>query len=384
MTEENKALTTPPTNAIALRRDFDPDYTRSTNENILDTLSTEYFRSRFIGFDEGQKRVEPNRALIYASNHSGMAFPWDAIIFSSQILAQLNYELERMPRALALKELSRIRLMCPYLIDNFWKRCGVVDATTENFETMMATGDSDVLIYPEGAPGMSKGFNNRYQLQRFSSSFIRMAITHQTDIVPISTVNAEFINPWTYTSETVNQAMRKVGIPFLPLGLILIPLLLQPWIFYFAFPAKLTFVVGRRIKPYELSDKPLEEMSIDDFRAIAEQVRQSMQEDLHDAVQKYGQKPFELGEFLKKIIRKPSLLFTVSPFLWPIIFSEHDRLYKEKSAGEKLEVRAGLGSLVRGLVRNPFCIFFFIPILGWIPIALRGFKKILSKDSKSS
>ena len=154
---------------------------------------------------------------------------------------------------------------------------------------MMASGESDVLIYPEGVPGIAKGFNNKYQLQRFSSSFVRMAIKHQTDIIPISTVNAEYINPWTYASMTVNRLMNKISIPFLPLGPILLPLLFFPWMFYFGFPAKLTYVVGRRIKPHEWVSKPFEEITLDEFRAIAEKVRGLMQEDLDAAVQKYGQ-----------------------------------------------------------------------------------------------
>ena len=64
--------------------------------------------------------------------------------------------------------------------------------------------------------------------------------------------------------------------------------------FYFGFPAKLTYVVGRRIKPYEWVTKPFEEISLDEFRAIAEKVRGLMQEDLNQAVEQYGKKPYKI------------------------------------------------------------------------------------------
>jgi len=50
--------------------------------------------------------------------------------------------------------------------------------------------------------------------------------------------------------ENVNKIANLPGIPFLPLALMTVLIPLQRWLFYFAFPAKLTYVMGRRIKPY--------------------------------------------------------------------------------------------------------------------------------------
>lgn len=359
--------------ALALKQYYDPDYVRSANKHLMDTIANDYFRAEFIGFDGNEERVHPERPLIYASNHSGMAFPWDAIIFASQTLKTKNYDLERMPRALAAPMLSYTRLTAPYLLPNFWKRCGCIDATTDNFETMMESGESDVLIYPEGVPGIAKGFNNKYQLQRFSSSFVRMAIKHQTDIIPISTVNAEYVNPWTYKSDAVNRVMNKLSIPFLPLGPILLPLLLFPWMFYFGFPAKLTYVVGRRIKPYEWVTKPFEEISLDEFRAIADKVRGLMQEDLNQAVSEYGKKPYKIWELMGKILRKPSLIWRVSPPLWPSLFHAHERAYN-KNPGHEAKLKPGLLCILKSLIQTRFSLIFLIPLLGWIPVLWTGSK----------
>ena len=106
-----------------------------------------------------------------------------------------------------------------------------------DFETMMLQNEHNLLIYPEGVPGIGKGFNKRYQLQRFSSSFITMSIKYRTDIVPILTVNGEFINPYAYRSQVLNNLVNKIGVPFLPVGLVSLLIPFQPWIFYMGFPA---------------------------------------------------------------------------------------------------------------------------------------------------
>jgi len=361
---------------MELKQYYDPNYVRSANTHLMDTIANDYFRTKFVGFDANEERVRPDRPLIYASNHSGMAFPWDAIIFASQTLKAQNYELRRMPRALAAPMLSHTRITAPYLLPNFWKRCGCVDATTDNFETMMESGDSDVLIYPEGVPGIAKGFNNKYQLQRFSSSFVRMAIKHQTDIIPISTVNAEYINPWAYSSQAVNRLMNKLSIPFLPLGPILIPLLLFPWMFYFGFPAKLTYVIGRRIKPHEWVNKPFEKITLGEFRAIADKVRGLMQEDLNQAVADHGKKPYKIHEVLAKLLRKPSLIWRISPPFWPSLFYAHERAYY-KNPGHEAKLKPGLLCIIKSLFQTRFSLIFLIPLLGWIPVLWTGSKRNL-------
>ena len=69
----------------------------------MDTIANDYFRTEFVGFDANEQRVHPDRPLIYASNHSGMAFPWDAIIFASQTLKAQNYELKKNTTGLGRK-----------------------------------------------------------------------------------------------------------------------------------------------------------------------------------------------------------------------------------------------------------------------------------------
>ena len=205
-------------------RFFDPGYVESLDRNIFKHIDRHYFRCRFINFDTFPERNNPDRPLIFAGNHSGMAFPWDAIMFNAGLLRLGGYNLRTSVRTLIAPPLAATRLMNVFLVKNFWRRAGGVAATTLNFETMMQRLESDIMIYPEGVPGIGKGFNNRYQLQRFAGSFIRMSLKYKTDIIPVHTINGEYINPYVFSLEKVNKVMRKIGIPFLPLGLL--PLML--------------------------------------------------------------------------------------------------------------------------------------------------------------
>ncbi|OQX97149.1 MAG: hypothetical protein B6I20_13280 [Bacteroidetes bacterium 4572_117] len=264
---------------------YNLEYTRGLF-GIMEPISKNWFRSEFIGFDDYPERNNQDRPLLFACNHSGMAFPWDAILLGYEINKHFNFNSHSI-RALTSPMLSVSALMNPFTLDKLWKIAGGVDATFLNFEAMMYYKDHNLLIYPEGVPGIGKGFNKKYQLQEFKTSFIRMSVKYKTDIVGISTVNGEYINPYAYSSKLINRLVNKIGIPFLPIGLITPLILLQPWIFYFGFPAKLKFVLGRRYKPYEMIDKPYHEISQQEFKSIAAKVRDYMQEDLYEAVRTY-------------------------------------------------------------------------------------------------
>jgi len=346
---------------------YDFAYLKSIINNISDFIDKYYFRSKFVGFENLPQRNNPDTPLIYASNHSGMAFPWDGMIFGGGLLKMNNYNLYNSMRVLAAPMLSETPLMNPYLIQDLWKRCGGVDATSLNFETMMHYKDANLLLYPEGVPGIGKGFNKRYHLQRFATSFIRMSIKYQTDIIPFATVNGEYINPYSYKSIKVNRIVNKIGIPFLPLGLSTLGVILQPWVFYCAFPANLTYVMGKRIKPYEMTDKPFDKIGRDDLVRIANNVRRQMQEELIEAVRKYGQKPYKAKEFFSITIKNISKAFYFSPTGWPLIFLEHERLYK-KSKGEEVNMKIRFFSFIKMIFMNPGALTFYLPVIGWIPI----------------
>ncbi len=351
---------------------FDKEYAKDLATHILSKMDKYYFRSRLIGFENYPERNNPERPLLFLSNHSGMAFPWDAIIFVSRIYTSSQGDLKKAVRALTAPMLSQSVLMNPFLTDNFWKKAGGIDATFLNFETMMQNRESNLLMYPEGVPGIGKSFTKRYQLQRFSTSSIKMSIKYKTDIISVLTVNGEYINPYNLKSVLLNRLSQKIGIPFIPVGLMSLLIPFQPWIFYFGFPAKLTYVMGSRIKPYEMIDKPFEEITTKEFRDISNKVKAIMQNELNEAVEKYGKvryKPRELFSIWRKNLKYfPFFL----PFCWPSIFEEFDLQFRQKGIVSSFKMK--VLSIITIVRHNPIIIAFFIPILGWIPILIKGMR----------
>lgn len=349
---------------------FDREFAVNLVKQVLEPLDQCYFRSQFIGFDPFPERNNPERPLIFASNHAGMAFPWDGIIFTSQLLKRNHFDFSQAVRALTAPMLSQTTLMNPFLVADFWKRVGSVDATSLNVETMMHANDTNVLIYPEGVPGIGKGFDKRYQLQRFATSFVRVSLKYRTDIIPFATVNGEYINPYAYHSAGVNKIANKIGIPFLPLGLMTLLIPLQPWLFYFGFPAKLTYVMGKRIKPYEMIDKPLDKITETEVQELTERIRRQMQEELQQAVKAYGRRPYAAKEFFAGCRKNAKRFPYFLPFFWPSLFAEVERRSLENDNGPwEISLLSGF----QAFLKRPLSFAFFLPILGWLPILWRGY-----------
>ncbi|MCB1172013.1 MAG: 1-acyl-sn-glycerol-3-phosphate acyltransferase [Leptospiraceae bacterium] len=346
----------------SIDRYFDHEYARSLSKNVLEFLGRNYFRPRLIGFDEPDFPATSGTPLIYAGNHSGMSFPWDAIMFSASLYAKRGYEMQDACRALVAPALSLTSIMNPYFIDNFWKKTGGVDASLGNFEELLQRPGAAVLIYPEGIAGIGKGFEKRYQLQRFSNSFIRMALKFKTDIVPVLTVNGEFINPMGYKSDFLNSLAQKVGIPFVPVGPITALVTLFPWSFYFGLPARLTYLQGRRISLREIAGTDYDQMGQRELNQIRIKVQESIQTDLDQAVADYGKDPFAVEELLQIWIENRDQFLYIFPSGWPLLFKEHERLFLRDTTASMSHDNL---SYLKALWSHPGILAYHTPFYGW-------------------
>ena len=364
---------------------LDPAYAFRITSRIMRHLNKNYFRSRFVGFDEPIRGKHPGAPVIYASNHSGMAFPWDGMALSAGVFEKSGYQLKDAMRPIASPLLSKHRAMSPFLLEEFWRRQGAIDATMENFQANMDEDGVNLLIYPEGIGGIGKGFNRRYEVQRISTSMVRMSIEHKADIVLVSTVGGEYINPLSYSFDTLNKLSQKLGVPFVPVGPSLGFIVAQPWMTYFAFPAKLTFVRGQTFRPYEMVDgRPLSQVSDREIRDIRDIIHEEMQAELDDAVRVYGDKPYAVEELAKSIMENIKELHLFFPVFWPLLFwetEEHNRAHPEMKiskssfgkqaqrildsvASREAEARPTLGSLLRTITKNPSILSLYMPGVG--------------------
>jgi 1-acyl-sn-glycerol-3-phosphate acyltransferase len=305
---------------------FDPSYCRDLLEHVIAPLTEFYFRARVIGAE----KLPAHGPAVIATNHSGTAFPYDAIVFDFALWRRDGLRPEAKCRSVFEKELTLAWWMRPFGVDNLWRRGGGVDMTFDNFERLLERGDR-VIYYPEGVPGIGKGFPHRYQLQRFRTSFVRLAARHDVPIYPVSVVNAEWVMPFHVTFGPLDRLMQRYfHVPFLPLPAGVLALIF-PWMWYLALPAHMTFVIGDPIDVWSvLHDVGVADHDEPDRNALdraAHRFRKLMQAQLDTHVAGYGNQPYNWRSLLGGMRRAGArgILRRVLPTGWPVTFIRNDR-----------------------------------------------------------
>lgn len=174
---------------------LDLDYLREFAEQVYVPILDHYFRPRLVGGD----KIPAEGPLILAANHSGNAFPHDAVVLDATLWRHDGLDPAKKLRSAYEKELTQVWWMRPFGLDNWWRRGGGVDMSFDNFDRQLARGDR-VLYFPEGVPGIGKGFNRRYRLQRFSTSFVLLAARRNVPVYPVYVINGEWVHPFGYCS----------------------------------------------------------------------------------------------------------------------------------------------------------------------------------------
>ncbi len=174
---------------------------------VAKTISEKYFRTEVFGLE----RVPKGRVLLI-SNHSGQ-LPLDGLAIAIALLLHGNPP--RFVRSMVEKWTATL----PFVSELF-QRCGQIVGVPENCIRLLEM-DEAVLVFPEGARGISKTFDQRYKLTEFGLGFMRMALETNTPIVPIAVVGAEE----QYISvANLKPLARLLGMPAIPV----MPQLLLP------------------------------------------------------------------------------------------------------------------------------------------------------------
>jgi 1-acyl-sn-glycerol-3-phosphate acyltransferase len=298
---------------------FDPAYTLRCYEENMRFIACEYFRARLVGAEHFPIEQIGRRAIIVVSNHSGMGLSWDQIILDFLIYDLLR---ERLGDAATAIENKVVRLIdpllishttvAPFSIDRWFSRIGCRPASYANFEKAVRER-AIISIAPEGVAGIAKGFHRKYRLQRYATSFLRLAQQYGAVIVPISVVNAEYVRPFNYCNPTINRIGRVFGLPFVPLGFGMLQFLF-PATYLTPFPAKLTYVVHPP-QTIDVLEKPIAETAllqqVERFRDIGQRRL--------DAAVKMHHRPFDFGEILKRFRTSRNRKMFI-PFFWHEMF----------------------------------------------------------------
>lgn len=154
----------------------------------------------------GLQAVPTEGPAILVGNHSG-AIPVDAMM--------LAYALDRDdagPRRVARVLYDRFIDGIPALAE-VYRRTGAVPARFDVADALLKRGEL-VVIFPEGIGGVAKLFEERYCLQRFSTSAARLAMKHRVPVIPFGIVGAEEAYPLVARSE---EGGARLGAPYMPI-----------------------------------------------------------------------------------------------------------------------------------------------------------------------
>lgn len=337
---------------------LDLEYVRDFVEQVYFPILDHYFRPKLIGAE----KIPARGPLILAANHSGNAFPHDALVTEATLWRADGLDPAKKLRTAFEKELTLVWWMRPFGLDNWWRRCGGVDMSFDNFDRQLARGDR-VLYFPEGVPGIGKGFNRRYRLQRFSTSFVLIAARRKVPVCPVYLVNAEWVHPFGYCVPPLDRLMQRVfGVPFLPLPVGLLAVIF-PWMWYLSFPCQMTFVVGDAIDVAGMVREEgitnLAERDPERLGRVAKRIRQRMQAELDRNVQLYGRRPWDLRSLVRALWKARGHMLRCTPLGWPVAFIKHDRDRKRPPALNRMHA----------LVRDWDLLAFYLPF-GWPLLSL--------------
>jgi 1-acyl-sn-glycerol-3-phosphate acyltransferase len=147
-------------------------------------------------------------------------------------------------------------------------RWGQITGTPENCRRLLAA-DEAVLVFPEGARGISKPFSKRYQLAEFGTGFMRLALEANAPIVPIAVIGAEEQAP----AINLKTLAKLVGAPAFPL----VPY--PPFVAAWPLPVKYRLHFG---EPMHFSGGPDDDD--DDLADKVKQVRHRIQTMIHQGL----------------------------------------------------------------------------------------------------
>lgn len=214
---------------------YDPWGFNHDTSKIVFSLFSSIYHKYFRVETNGIENVPAKGPVLIVGNHSGQ-LPIDGTLIA---YAVANREKNpRYPRAM----IERFFPTVPFL-GNFLNHIGAVLGDPINCARML-DNDEAVIVFPEGVRGSGKLYKDRYQLQRFGSGFVHLAMKHNTPIIPVGVVGCEETIP---AIANIKPLAKMLGVPYVPVALPVV------------FPAKVILSFG---KPIYFEDGDLTEEQV--------------------------------------------------------------------------------------------------------------------------
>ena len=145
-------------------------------------------------------------------NHSG-GIPVDA----AMIFASIFFELDTPRHAHGMVEKFAQNL--PFL-SSLFSRIGQLTGLPEH-AIQLLEAERLLLAFPEGVRGTGKLYSDRYQLERFGTGFVRIALKTNSPIIPFAFVGGEEAMPVIYHAQPI---AKLLGVPYIPIPKHIIPI----------------------------------------------------------------------------------------------------------------------------------------------------------------
>lgn len=162
-------------------------------------LYKSYFRAEATGIEN----IPASGRVLIIANHSGQ-LPFDGLVIATALM--LEAESPRMVRSM----IERFVPTVPFA-SYLFSRWGQITGTPENCRRLLED-DEAILVFPEGARGISKPYSKRYQLASFGHGFMRLALETNTPIIPCAVVGAEEQAP----AVNIKPLARLLQMPAFP------------------------------------------------------------------------------------------------------------------------------------------------------------------------
>jgi 1-acyl-sn-glycerol-3-phosphate acyltransferase len=208
---------------------FDPFGLSKANLKYAITVARWMYRHYFRAEAHGIENVPASGRVILVANHSGQ-LPFDGLVIASACFLEPTQP--RLVRAMVEFFVPTVPF-ASYL----FSRWGQITGTPENCRRLLRAEEA-VLVFPEGARGISKPFNRRYQLADFGKGFMRLALETGAPIVPVAVIGAEEQAP----AVNVKPLAKLLGMPSFPV----VPY--PPFIAPLPLPVKYRLYFGEPIK----------------------------------------------------------------------------------------------------------------------------------------
>ncbi len=236
---------------------YDPFGMSRDSIRVAATVARWMYRHYFRAEAHGIENVPSTGPLILVSNHSGQ-LPFDGLVIGSACF--LEMEQPRLVRAMVEFFVPTVPF-ASYL----FSRWGQITGTPENMRRLLASEEA-VLVFPEGARGISKPFSKRYQLAEFGKGFMRLALETGAPIVPVAVIGAEEQAP-AVNLKPLAKLLRVPSLPIVPY-----PPFVAPW----PLPVKYRLYFG---EPMRFSGDPDDDDEVLDDKV--KQVRNTIQSMIH-------------------------------------------------------------------------------------------------------